>query len=844
MTGEKISLCCITGNCEGIICSFIEQFRPLVDEICIVRAIGNQRHDGTLRRALAAGCRVGEYCNRSKYSDPKVYNDPEDSLYWPHVDDFGAARNAAWEMASHEWVMWADIDDLIDEASIKEFRRLVNEAPLEVEMIRCPYIVPDQGIHENIRERIVRRGKFQWIMPVHESLREIDAHKYEYYETFKAKITHGAKSDRRPSCERNIRILESIPENERAAGTYFYLFSEHYGIGHEKEAVEYAHKFMRHEGAGEVERYEVLLILSTLAKEPAQKAALLHEAHRTSPHRAEALYELCNLELTFGNIERSKAYCRQMRALPKPLLGAWNIRKNFYGWAQAHLETQVARIGSRPAHADAVELNRFRAAGGKISLLHATRGRPLQATRARLTWLEMAKNPDGIEHIFAIDADDIHSECLKRFKHVVVSGEGGCVEAWNVAAHHANGDILIQLSDDWIPPWNWDEAILARMEPPDGSKVLAVNDGHRKDDLLCMAILTRKRWEQQGKALFHPDFKGVYSDNWFTRQAYKDGVVIQARDLEFSHCHPAFGTAENDETYARQNSDERYAEGKRIFEQLEKAEAREICTHCSVRLGDNLTHLQFLRKLARRYPHTRFVHTAHSDYLPQMWEVVSDVGNIELRGFSSDGPWREIDPPSEGSIEVWKNHDRFFEKHPKKNDFVQVYIAWFDELARKMGLENPIKRAEHFLFDYPALIRKTPLDGPFDFLIINSPPMSGQLRGYSNLLETCSALHGKGYKILTTHSVGELPRNGGLSVPDTQQYGLTVTDIGALSRHCRFIIQVATGPSWTTFNVFNQSTVELRIILLDNEKINMSPNTIHVQNEAQVLEILKQKRLL
>ena len=73
---------------------------------------------------------------------------------------------------------------------------------------------------------------------------------------------------------------------------------------------------------------------------------------------------------------------------------------------------------------------------------------------------------------------------------------------------------------------------------------------------------------------------------------------------------------------------------------------------------------------------------------------------------------------------------------------------------------------------------------------------------------------------------------------------MTVTDIGALSRHCRFIIQVSTGPSWPTFNIFNPSTVELRAILLDNEKIEMTPNTVHVHDEAGVLAVLNKVGLI
>jgi hypothetical protein len=98
--------------------------------------------------------------------------------------------------------------------------------------------------------------------------------------------------------------------------------------------------------------------------------------------------------------------------------------------------------------------------------------------------------------------------------------------------------------------------------------VLAVNDGHRKDDLLCMAILTRARYQEQGY-LFHPEFFSMFSDNWFSECAFRDGVVIDARDrITFEHLHPAFGKAAMDETYARSNATDHYTAGKETFERL------------------------------------------------------------------------------------------------------------------------------------------------------------------------------------------------------------------------------------------------------------------------------------
>jgi tetratricopeptide (TPR) repeat protein len=347
MKDEQISLCAITHNCEEIIVRFIDQFRSLVDEICIVRAIGkNQKHDKTLSIALEKGCRVGEF--KGQVDD------------WPHTHHFGDARNAAWEMATCEWQMWADIDDSIDEDSIKEFRRLIRDSPENIEMIRAAYVVPDQGITQNIRERIMRRGKFIWHQPVHECVKSIDNHKYDYIDARKACITHAAKSDRRASCERNLRILEVIPEKERSSGTYYYLFSEYYGLQEKLKAVQAAEKALSFPDIGGTEKYEILLILSTMSESPDKMAALLHAAHQTLPFRREALFELCNLEMTFGNADRALAYCRQMMALPKPDIVQWNLRGKFYEWAGDQLETSVERFNNREARANALEFNRFK----------------------------------------------------------------------------------------------------------------------------------------------------------------------------------------------------------------------------------------------------------------------------------------------------------------------------------------------------------------------------------------------------------------------------------------------------------------------------------------------------
>lgn len=212
----------------------------------------------------------------------------------------------------------------------------------------------------------------------------------------------------------------------------------------------------------------------------------------------------------------------------------------------------------------------------KISLLHATRGRSIQAKECRDKWLNAAKNPHDIEHIFGIDDDDTDSLTNINTQRVIVERGKGCVAAWNACAKASKGEILIQLSDDWEPTQGWDETISKEFEGVEGEQVLAISDGHRTDDLLCMAILNRKRYDKQGY-MFHPDFFSVYSDNYFTWLATKDGVIKNAKHIVFEHKHPIFTKAEWDKTYLESNSEQNYVRGHGKFLELTRPNGSTIC---------------------------------------------------------------------------------------------------------------------------------------------------------------------------------------------------------------------------------------------------------------------------
>lgn len=559
---NKISLCLIAGNVEQHIGRFLDHFEGVADEIIVIRAIGNQEPDGTLDIAKARGCKTGEYTNRnSKF----CFESGTQIAAWPHVDDFAAARNKACDMASGDWLMWADTDDVITPDSVAQIRQLVADLEgKDVDGVLMRYVVPEDGVI-NWRERLWRKGTARWVHPIHECLEFKEGAKHIRFDG--AEIVHASEKRSVKRDERNLRILESIPESERTISQKFHVFQTLIALDRNDEAIPKAIEFVGLEGVGKNERYEAFFQLARLADDEETKRAMLMQALATDPSRREAYGEL-GLCCVPTDAQSALGWTEAMLALDIPRDAPWNLRRAYYGNLGVSLRGMALRAASRGEEADTLERNHFIQNGAKISLLHATRGRPAKAWRCRMDWMRAATNPDAIEHIFAIDVDDMQSAMLATTRHVWNNPNTGPVGAWNAAARASRGEILIQLSDDWEPFQGWDTAILEAIGDASKPAVLAVSDGHRTDDLLCMAILTSARYKQQGY-LFHPEFFSMFSDNWFSSQAFADGVVIDARDrIVFEHCHPVHGKGEWDATYQRSNDSYHYKTGDGIFRRL------------------------------------------------------------------------------------------------------------------------------------------------------------------------------------------------------------------------------------------------------------------------------------
>jgi hypothetical protein len=224
----------------------------------------------------------------------------------------------------------------------------------------------------------------------------------------------------------------------------------------------------------------------------------------------------------------------------------------------------------------------------RLSLLHATRGRPQKAVAAYRMWHERARGwASELEHIFSTDFDDatggeLYEGMLEagfedRNWHIIQNANKGSAEAWDNAYKASHGELLVQVSDDMEPPQDWAELLAKRIRESSAKDfsapvVVAVSDGFRKDRLMTTFICTRAYADFKGEFI-HSGFVSMFSDDDVSYRAarhQRDGrcTVIEARDLVFLHRHHYHDkTVPMDETYARQNADSAYRMGAQLFKE-------------------------------------------------------------------------------------------------------------------------------------------------------------------------------------------------------------------------------------------------------------------------------------
>jgi len=560
----KITLACIVGNEEAVIERFIRSFAPAVDEFVFISATGLAGKDSTLGDIFEICAQLNKVVRVASYTNEASFN---------HVDDFGKARQMAWNMAINatnpDFLLWADADDILATGAAEAIRAAADAASHDVFIM--PYHV--NGDKQVVmRERMVRAsiGSY-WQYPIHEQLAFPADSSYKIIKD--AVFIHSPLATKSGGHLRNVAILEN--EVRHAWRNFFYLSQEYFQQGDDRKFLKYSAAALACPGLGTLERYEILMNLAQTPNQDSRKLAA--EAFATMPDRREALALLCSYSIIDKDYPNALTLARKLMETDKPTRSYWSQNNEWYGWKGAELYRQCLRLTGDAAEADLeFELNKDESRP-VFSIIHATLGRPEQALQIREMWLSRARCPENVEYIFGLHSFDATSvKHLSGFKHAATDRKGsGC--NYDTAAGASTGTIIVQAQDDCYPPDGWDDDLLKIVGNTSDAVFVACGDGHRADRLSANTIITRaymdiKASRDPGESgFFHRGYVTVYPDTENSFRAINDaeaGVVryVEAPQFVIYHDHPAFNPGKPvDDTYRWENAPENYEQGAKLF---------------------------------------------------------------------------------------------------------------------------------------------------------------------------------------------------------------------------------------------------------------------------------------
>ena len=355
-------------------------------------------------------------------------------------------------------------------------------------------------------------------------------------------VVHLPDDEPKQGSNRNLTILESIPEADRTISELYHLHGEYMGAGRKTEAMALAKQALASPSLQPTERYELCLNICELARppiletgSPEYKAMLtaLHSAYRTQPNRREALALLGAMHLDLGDLVTAEAYLRAMMALPRPTDKPWTHRDGLYGWAGETLWTQWLRMAGQKEKADQIETARIAAHKYPISICHPTRGRAQQAAATRKRWLDSAADPE---------LPRIHLLAFRpTMKSPLICFPGSATPSARRATSSDQAEqpcrittprpmrppamIIITAQDDVFPPLHWDKQVteaLASYVDADRPAILQIKDGYRNDALMVTFCVTKPTFARLGygeQNILAPDYPGIFSDTEFSMRA-------------------------------------------------------------------------------------------------------------------------------------------------------------------------------------------------------------------------------------------------------------------------------------------------------------------------------------
>jgi hypothetical protein len=206
----------------------------------------------------------------------------------------------------------------------------------------------------------------------------------------------------------------------------------------------------------------------------------------------------------------------------------------------------------------------------EMTVIHPSRGRPLQAAYTVGKWLSFATNRKSFEYLISLDEDDVFKQqyleifASKPAITVIINNNRSVVDAINNAAACATGRLLVVVSDDFLCMQGWDQQLLHALNQKEDF-CLKTNDG-LQPWLITLPIMDRTYYNRFGY-IYYPGYLHMFCDTEMTHVADLLERRIES-DLLFSHLH--YSTYRNRRDAISIRNESTWMHGERLYLQRVK----------------------------------------------------------------------------------------------------------------------------------------------------------------------------------------------------------------------------------------------------------------------------------
>ncbi|MGG7144104.1 glycosyltransferase [Clostridium nigeriense] len=211
---NTLSVCIIAKNEERNLQRCLESIRGIADEVILVDT-------GSVDNTISIA---------EKY-DAKV-------IKFPWQNNFSFARNKALEMASKDWILCIDCDEVLDSSQIYEMKSILNNSSILGFRLKLINIIGNKAYEGNHLLRIIKNNSgFYYSGKINEKLLN-STYKDSYFNeimnlelliyNFGFDFTKKSLVER---CNRNIDIYLSYNEDKKNYLYYYYVGNEYYLLG-------------------------------------------------------------------------------------------------------------------------------------------------------------------------------------------------------------------------------------------------------------------------------------------------------------------------------------------------------------------------------------------------------------------------------------------------------------------------------------------------------------------------------------------------------------------------------------------------------------------------------------